>query len=71
MEFDVEEEKLIGELEPLGKIQQKKKSQIIGIPADRSLIVKMLLRPEDFGHDPHDYSCGGDNWLVSDELKPR
>jgi carbonic anhydrase len=46
-----EEEKVIGELEPLGKINSKKKSHIIEkAPTDKKLILKMLMRPEDYGH---------------------
>jgi carbonic anhydrase len=67
-----EEEKVIGELEPLGKIRSRKNSHIIETaPTDKKLILKMLLRPEDYGQEPHDYSCAGENWLVSDELRPR
>lgn len=69
MEFD-EEEKIIGKLEMLN-ISCKKKSAIVGIPRDQRLILKMLLRPEKYGHGLHDYSCSGDNWIVSEELIPR
>ncbi len=72
MEFEnEEEEKHIRELEPIPKLTTRKKSHVLAIPDDKSLILKMLLRPEEYGHKPHDYSCAGDNWIVNDELVPR
>ena len=72
MEFEnEEEEKHIRELEPIPKLTTRKKSHVLAIPDDKSLILKMMLRPEEYGHKPHDNSCAGDNWIVNDELVPR
>jgi hypothetical protein len=42
----------------------------VGITKDKKLILKMLIRPQNFGGLP-DYSCHGGNWFISDELLGR
>ena len=58
---------------PLEKMPplRRRQSHVIGIPKDKKLILKMLLRPAEYGAGLFDYSCHGANWDISDEVLGR
>lgn len=37
-------------------------------PADQKDIIDMLVQPQTFGQGLFDYSCHGNNWVISDKL---
>ena len=53
------------------KLGKRQRSQIVGIPKDQRLIIKMLIYPEKYGGGLFDYSCHGANWNVSVEVLAR
>lgn len=43
----------------------------VKVATDQRLILKMLLRPQNYGQGLHDYSCHGANWVLQEDLLPR
>ena len=77
MEFDMadeEEEKHEPGSEwgvsPVGKRVklERRISHLVTVPKDQKLILKMLLRPQNYGIGRYDYSCHGTNWVISDSV---
>jgi hypothetical protein len=42
--------------------------QAVDPPKDQQAILDMLVQPQTFGQGLFDYSCHGNNWVISDKV---